>query len=312
MLKKIILLGLISFSFSFASFQEVRIGKIDSYYINKINEQELRNILDEIEYLFESELDMNIFDYSQNGKPIDIIYVPASKLEQRMEKKQEKLRLKKEKIETIQNSLPSKLEKVNIMKKYLKQDKNILNKKIQSLNNYVREVNKQKRFPKDELLQIKSYIKVEKKKIKDISKKFKKKERKLQSDLTSYNQKVRLQNNLIREFNRLNSELERISRNFKKVKGNAIGIKEITSKVFYKNGKRIKEKSVRNIMNKIEIYGFDSKNELKVILAHEIAHLVGIPHIEVKDTLMNPILQKNQINQLSLTQSDIINFKKNF
>ena len=46
-------------------------------------------------------------------------------------------------------------------------------------------------------------------------------------------------------------------------------------------------------MNKIEIYGFDNKQELKVILAHEIAHLVGIPHINVKDALMNPILQKS-------------------
>lgn len=65
-------------------------------------------------------------------------------------------------------------------------------------------------------------------------------------------------------------------------------------------------------MNKIEVYGFDSKNELKAILAHEITHLVGIPHIEVKDALMNPILQENQINLLSLSKSDIINFKKFF
>ena len=47
-------------------------------------------------------------------------------------------------------------------------------------------------------------------------------------------------------------------------------------------------------------------------LIHEIAHLVGIPHINVKDALMNPILQQNQINELSLTKSDILNFKKNF
>ena len=312
MMKKIIPLLLIFFSFTFASYEKIKIGKIDNYYQNKINEQEIRNMLNEIEYLFESKLDMNIFDYSQNGKAIDILYVPASKLEQRMEKKQEKLKRKKEKIEKIQNDLPSKLEKINIMKKYLEEDKNILNKKIQSLNDYVKEINKQKRFPKDELDRIKKYIKVEKKKIKDVSNKFKRSERKLQSDLNFYNQKVRLQNNLIREFNRLNTELERISRSFKIVKGNTLGTKEVTSKVFYKDGKRIKEKSVRNIMNKIEIYGFDSKNELKVILAHEIAHLVGIPHIEVEDALMNPILQKSQINQLSLTRSDIINFKEYF
>jgi predicted Zn-dependent protease len=65
-------------------------------------------------------------------------------------------------------------------------------------------------------------------------------------------------------------------------------------------------------MNKIEIYGFESKDELKAILAHELAHLLGIPHIDAKGSLMNPILQENQIEQLSLSKKDIINFKKNF
>ena len=65
-------------------------------------------------------------------------------------------------------------------------------------------------------------------------------------------------------------------------------------------------------MNKIEIYSFDSKEQLKVILAHEIAHLVGIPHINVKNALMNPILQDNQVKNLELTFDDIRAFEMNF
>lgn len=309
---KIILLILSFTAFAYASFEKIKIGKIDDYYKDKINKQEFRNILNEIEYIFESQLDMNIFDYSNDGKSIDILYVPPSKLEQRINRKLEKINLKKEKITTIQKSFPSKLEKINIEKKFLKQDNTILNKKIKTLNDYVREVNKQKRFSKEEYKKIKAYIKDEQKKIRTDTSNLRKEERKLQSKLNSYNHKINLQNALIRDYNRLNNELERMNRSFRKVKGNAIGLKQVTSKVFYKDGKRVKEKSVKNIMNKIEIYGFESRNELKAILAHEIAHLVGIPHIEVKDALMNPILQKNQINQLSLTKSDILNFKKNF
>ena len=312
MLRKIIALLLLFLSSSFASYEMIKVGVIDNYYENKINKQEVRNILSEIEYLFESKLNMNIFDYSENGKVIDILYIHASKLEQRLNRKLEKSKIKKLKIEKVQYSLPSKLSKINIMKQDIKNTRSILNKKIKALNDYVSIVNKQKTFPKEELIRIKDYIKKEKKKIKSFSSKFKKDERKLRTKLSSYNQKIRLQNNLIREFNILNNEIERINRNFKKVKGNAIGIKQVTSKIFYKDGKRVKEKSVNNIMNKIEIYGFDNKQELKVILAHEIAHLVGIPHINVKDALMNPILQKSQINKLTLTKSDIINFKKNF
>ena len=84
---KIIFLILSFTTFSYASFEKIRIGKIDNHYKNKINEQEFRNILNEIEYIFESELNMNVFDYSEEGKVIDIIYIPPSKLEQRINKK---------------------------------------------------------------------------------------------------------------------------------------------------------------------------------------------------------------------------------
>ena len=312
MFKKIVFPILILSTLTHASFEKIKIGKIDNYYKDKINQQEIRNILNEIEYTFESQLDMNIFDYADDGKVIDILYVPPSKLEKRIDKKIEKLKLKKAKLESIQNSLPRKLENINTEKGFLKEERIILNKKIETLNDYVEEVNKQKNFSKDEYTRIKAYIKKEQLKIKSYTSTFKRNQRKVQSKVNSYNQKVNLQNTLIRDFNRLNNELERMNRSFKKVKGNAIGLKQVTSKVFYKDRKRVKEKTVKNIMNKIEIYGFDSKDELKVILAHEIAHLVGIPHIDEKDALMNPILQKNQINQLSLTQSDILNFRNNF
>ncbi|MAC84279.1 MAG: hypothetical protein CL624_09105 [Arcobacter sp.] len=312
MFTKIILPILLLSTFCNASFEKIKIGKIDNYYKDKINYQEVRNILDEIEHTFESQLNMNIFDYSNDGKVIDILYVPSSKLEKRIDRKIQRLKLKKAKIEKIQNSLPKRLEEINKQKEFIEEEHLILNKKIKTLNDYVKEVNKQKNFSKQEYTKIKAYIKEQQTKVKSYTNTFKRNQRKIQSKVNLYNQKVNLQNSLIRDFNRLNNEVERMNRSFKKVKGNAIGIKEVTSKIFYKDGKRVKEKSVKNIMNKIEIYGFESRNELKAIIAHEIAHLVGIPHIDDKDALMNQILQKNQINQLSLTQSDILNFKKNF
>jgi predicted Zn-dependent protease len=110
----------------------------------------------------------------------------------------------------------------------------------------------------------------------------------------------------------LNKEIETMSRKFKKVQGVTIGVKEITLKTFYKNGKKVKEKSINHTMNKIEVYGFENLKELKVLLAHEIGHLVGIPHINKANALMNPILQENQKEKLLLTNDDIKNFKNNF
>ncbi len=102
-----------------------------------------------------------------------------------------------------------------------------------------------------------------------------------------------------------------MSRNFKKIKGKVFAEENTTIKTYYKDGQLVKEKNSTISMNKIEIYGFDNLKQLKVVLAHEIAHLVGIPHIEVKNALMNPLLDKNQ-DELVLSSEDILNFKENF
>ena len=96
------------------------------------------------------------------------------------------------------------------------------------------------------------------------------------------------------------------------INGRTFGFQETTLKTSYINNKEVKEKSIKNSMTKIEIYGFDSIEHLKIILAHEIAHLLGVPHINVKGALMNPILQEEQKEKLFLTLEDIENFRNNF
>lgn len=84
-------------------------------------------------------------------------------------------------------------------------------------------------------------------------------------------------------------------------------------KTYYQDGKKIVEKENRDEMEKIEIYGFDGNmNQLKAVLAHEIAHLVGINHIEKQGALMNPILQSNQVERMELTPDDIKAFNQLF
>ncbi len=76
-----------------------------------------------------------------------------------------------------------------------------------------------------------------------------------------------------------------MGRNFSSVKGRAFGSISMVQRTSYKNGRKVKEKIIKNSMDRIEIYGFDNLNQLKVLLAHEIGHLVGLPHINVKKML---------------------------
>ena len=272
----------------FASYEQIKIGKIDDYYKDKISQQQLKNILDEIEETLETQLNMNIFDYSSNGKPIDILYVPDSKLQRDISKKIDKL----EDSYTVQT--------------------NLLNKKVDILNNYIKEINKQKKLDKNEYNRVQEYVKNERTKIDIDLKEQKKVKSNLTKTLNSYNQKVFSYNNLTREINTLVSEIESMTRSVKVINGRTFGLQETTLKTIYKDGKMTQEKSVKTNMDKIEIYSFDSLSQLKVIIAHEIMHLVGVPHIEVNGALMNPLLQNNQLNKLALTKEDIESFKNNF
>ena len=311
MILKILLLLIISITFSFASFQELKIGKIDEYYKDKLSYEQLKAIIDEIEQTLESQLNMNIFDYSANGKDIDILFVPASKLEQRIDKKIEKLASKKEKLKALEESFLSKQDELENLQKTTNEQTKLLNKKIDEFNNYVKDFNK-KKLSKEEYIKSQKFIASKKEYIQKDMKLQKKRQRELEKVLNSYNQKIFTYNNSINDYNRLSNELETMTRNFHKVKGKTFGMQEITLKTYNKDGIEVKEKSVKNSMTKIEIYGFDNLKQLKVVLAHEIGHLVGIPHIENKGALMNPIVQKNQEMNLSLTQDDIKAFKENF
>ena len=312
MIYKTIFLISLLFNISFASYQEVRIGKIDDYYKDKLSEQQLKTIIDEIENTLETQLNINIFDYSANGKPIDILYVPDSKLENDISKKIDKLNSKKEKLENLKDFFSIQKNEIDRLEESYTIQTNLVNNKVDILNNYIKEVNKQKSLDKNEYNRVQEYVKKERSKI-DLDLK---EQRKAQSNLTKtlnqYNQKVFSYNNLSREINTLVSQIETMTRSVKKINGRTFGLQEITLKTIYKDGKMVQEKSVQTDMDKIEIYSFDSLAQLKVVIAHEILHLVGIPHIEESGALMNPLLQKNQTERLYLTNEDIGNFRKNF
>ena len=312
MIYKIIFIILILFNISFASYQEIRIGNIDDYYKDKISEQQLKTIIDEIENTLETQLNMNIFDYSINGKPIDILYVQESKLEKNISKKIDKLTSKKNKLESLKGFFLTQKDEIDKLQEFYTNQTNLLNKKVDILNSYIKEVNNQKSLNKNEYDSVQEYVKNERKKIDfDL-----KEQKKIQSDLTKtlnhYNQKVFSYNDISREINMLASEIESMSRSVRKINGRTFGLEETTLKTIYKDGKLIQEKNVKTNMNKIEIYSFDSLAQLKVIIAHEIVHLLGIPHIEVNNALMNPLLQNSQIENLYLTFEDIENFRNNF
>jgi len=309
---KVLLITILLFSFSSASYQKVSIGKIDSRYKNQLNNTQLQSIIKEIEAHFENRIGGNIFDLVKDGKPIDILYITPSKIKQNISRSVKKLKRKKRKINTIKNSFKSQQEKITAYKKTLNKQKRSINHDIGALNRYISKMNNKKITSKDKYEEVQKEIKKIKKDINSKKNKFLQKQTKQKTLINSYNQKISTYNILIKQYNRLQRKVEMMARNSKEIKGAAIGQTKTELKTFFIEGKEYKTQTTTNYMKKIEIYGFENLAQLKAILAHELAHLVGVEHIEVKNALMNPLLQKNQINNLELTPADIDAFKKVF
>jgi len=312
MILKLLLISFVSITFSLASYEKVRIGTIDSYYNNSLSKAELRAIIEEIEDKFESQLGFNVFDYSNSGKPIDILYVPPLKLEKRIDEKLLLLKKTKNQLENNKNDFASDEKIVLKKQKILNNKTKNINKEIKSLNNYIKNANRKKNVTQSEYNKIKSEIDKKQQNIKTLTRNLKNEQKVFQKEFKTYNRQVSSYNKLINKYNRLYQDINRLNRSVKQVKGKTFGLQEISLKTSYKDGRKIKEKIVTRTMSKIEIYGFETKEQLKAVLAHEIGHLVGIPHIRKKNALMHPILQENQIEFLHLTKDDIRNFKKNF
>jgi len=312
MVSKFLLLIFIFTNILFASFEYVKIGNIDRYYNKKISNEQLKSLLLEIKEDLESQLKTDVFALSSTGKPINLVYVEPSLLEKRIERKVNKLKSKQKKIDQLQAYFPKNQKAINKEKKLFKKENSLLNSRIKNFNSYVRSINKKRNMSGVEFKKIKADILSTKKKLDLEIKKMNRYRDDIKRKVNKFNTKVNSFNGEIREYKRLSKELETLRRGFKKVKGMTFGVKEINTKTYYKNGKRVQEKTQKQRMDKIEIYGFSSRGELKAILAHEILHLVGIPHINDKYSLMNSIMQENQIKNLKLTKEDIKNFKENF
>ncbi len=311
MILKILLLTITLLTSSIASFQKVKIGKIDTYYHDKITLIQLENIVKEVEQTFETQLGFDVFDLSYDGKPIDILYLPASTLEKKINRKIERFDNKRAKIEKIKDSFPQKKAEVDSLQAQYDLKSKYLNDKISELNKFIEDANK-KSYSRQKYDEIKNYIRLKKEDIKKDTKEKKSLERELRRAILKYNNNILKFNNLIRDAKFLSAEIESLSRNNKVVKGRTFGEQEIVMKTYFKDGKKVSEKDVISSMNKIEIYNFESINQLKAVIAHEIGHLVGIPHINEKGALMHPLLQKEQLKELYLSNEDLINFRNNF
>jgi len=312
MIFKILFLTFFTMNVLNAAIEEVRVGTIDNHYINNITKEKLRQILKEIEEELESQVGFDLFNYAISGKPIDIVFMPPLKLEKKIDSQIKKLNKKKIKIDNLRIFFPEEQKRINTYQESLTKFASHINEMTKSLNSYIETTNKRRDYTSAEYKNVQLFVNTKKSRIEREVKNLRKERRVLRRMIDSYNKKIYQMNRLVNEYNLLSNQIMRMNRSITKVKGKTFGIEEVLLKTYYKDGKKVEEKNITNSMTKIEIYGFETNEKLKAVLAHELMHLVGIPHINEQNALMHPILQDSQLQKLFLTEADIRNIKNNF
>lgn len=62
--------------------------------------------------------------------------------------------------------------------------------------------------------------------------------------------------------------------------------------------------------DRIDVYQFSNKNDLKVTLAHEFGHALGLSHHQEPKALMYPMLDQQDIDQFQLQPADVALFQQ--
>lgn len=108
----------------------------------------------------------------------------------------------------------------------------------------------------------------------------------LQQEIAQYNQKISQLNQKIDELNSLDQQLDASVKQYKQ---------RFQPHLFHKglfNGKQIL------------IYEFESDNDLRLTLAHELGHALGLQHANSPQALMYPIMKDQEMDHFRLTQAD--------
>ncbi|PPB97797.1 matrixin family metalloprotease [Acinetobacter pittii] len=125
--------------------------------------------------------------------------------------------------------------------------------------------------------------------LKEWQKQLEQKSENLRNEFSSLNIKIQSLNLKIKELNREQSDLSALKTQFK--------LEQKTSIQPFHKG--------LFSQNQIQIYGYASLNDLRLTLAHELGHALGLKHTTNPKSLMYPYLKEQDIHNFKLTDSDL-------
>jgi chromosome segregation ATPase len=261
-----------------------QLGDIDDRF--NINRQQLSEVLRDVEAIWEKSLNNEILRYDPDGEII--IHLVYSEQQELIDAEQ-----------TASKQIATKREQSNNAEKRYKKIRAEFDKKYQELQNvsdrYKELIDvynqKGKQFTEDSKLS-----EEEEKELKERQQQIEQVESERDSLLKIVQKLQRRVNN---QSDRVNQIIDQENRLIEKYN------QQFSGKRKFDQGHYIR----KNDGEKINLYQFSSKNELKVVLAHEFGHALGIQHGDNPESIMYHLMNKQNWEDPSLTEDELKEFK---
>ncbi|MCH7312727.1 matrixin family metalloprotease [Acinetobacter sp. ANC 4805] len=250
-----------------------RIAEVDSRF--KLSIEQVKAITQQATQIWKDGTGQDYFVYDPNAKlAIHLIYD-----ERQFESEQRREHLNQ--LESNQQVWLDKKEQLDQIEREVVQNKQFLDLKQQLLNQQIQQYNQeqlstqqnQSAFENPEYAQQRQQELQQKIEL-------------IQQEINTHNQKINQLNQQVDELNSLNQQLDSSVTQYKQ---------RFQPHLFHKglfNGKQIL------------IYEFESEDDLKLTLAHELGHALGLQHANDPQALMYPMMQDQDMAHFRLTPAD--------
>lgn len=257
-----------------------RVGNIDERF--SITEDEVVRLMTDVAKIWSDAADTTLIRYDEEGDiSVNLVYAEEQQLSDRERQHRDRLEHEEFSITVLENEYQRLNREYEAEVRQYDDESVQLQQTIDQLNEWVREKNDVGGFTEEELTQFeRRKAGIDRVRI-DLAQQERTLERKaaeLNEKITFLNQKVASKNRLVDEYNR-----------------QFPGVRKFTQGAYeWTNNSRT-----------INIFHFLDDDELRLVIAHEMGHALGIGHVSNPESVMHEMMESQDRRELELTEQDI-------
>ena len=252
-----------------------RIGEIDPRF--GLTQHQLQQLAFEATQIWQQTGEPDYFVYDPNARlSIDLIYDQRQSETQSRQHSLSEIEQKQTLWQQRHDETEQMQQQIAHLRQALQQKRDDLQQATQRYNRQVQQINAQGGASPEQRFRLEQQ-----------NSQLQQQQQQLEAQIQSHNQNIHRLNQHVAQLNALNQELSAQISSFNS---------RFTGKTF--------DKGVFN-GRQIVIYEFSSKDDLRLTLAHEFGHALGLGHHHDPEGLMHPLLQQQKLQNFQLTPADL-------